>query len=219
MLSQSLVRNKAATLYTLPLLKLVICCVTYQRTNDKITLACLKYHRRPLHYSGDWQLQLPSHRDDQAVSTEAWVAVMILYGVMMWVLQHQQFKIVPFFSISKLVLVFFMLHIGLSLYCTESSNFLWMAFLPEDALASFLTDKICPGTRHKYSFHFNFRTLNWGNKDGFFGFGDIVIAFSNFDCLTLKVVKSAAIQPYKVSLEWEKNLQRRPWIFNFHIGQ
>lgn len=52
--------RKAVTVYTPPLLKLVIFCVTYWRKDDKIPLSCLKYHRRLPHYSGDWQLQLPS---------------------------------------------------------------------------------------------------------------------------------------------------------------
>ena len=75
MLSQSLVKKKkkkkkkkkAVTVFTPPLLKLVICCVTYWRKNDKIPRSRLKYHHRLAHYSGDWQLQLPSQQDDRAV--------------------------------------------------------------------------------------------------------------------------------------------------------
>lgn len=74
--------RKAVAVYTPPLLKLVICCMTYWGKDDKIPLSCLKYHRCLRHYSRDWQLQLPSQQDDRAAPTEAWVAVMILYGVM-----------------------------------------------------------------------------------------------------------------------------------------
>lgn len=67
-------------------LKLVFCRMTYWRKDDKVPLHCLKYQSCLTLYSGDWQLQLPSQAGSQAVLTEAWVAVMILYGVKMLVL-------------------------------------------------------------------------------------------------------------------------------------
>ena len=89
----------------------------------------------------------PASKTTGQFSTEAWVAVMILYGVMKRVLQHQQFMIetVFFFSAAKFVLVFFMLHTELLLHRAENRNFEWTVFLSSVFFFFLFMDIICPG--------------------------------------------------------------------------
>lgn len=129
MLSQSLVtkkKKKAATVYSPPLLKLVICCVTYWRKDDKILLSLVWNTTAVFHIiQVTDSYNCPASKTTGAVSTEAWVAVMILYSVMKRVLQHQQFMTETFlfcFS-AKFVLVLFMSHTELSLHRTENCDF------------------------------------------------------------------------------------------------
>lgn len=149
-LSRSLVqkkKKKALTVFTTPLLKLVICCVTYRRKDDKIPRSRLKYHRRLPHYSGDWQLQLPSQQDDRAVFDRSLSSC----DDTVWcdetgVTASAIYDRDNFFSAAKFVLVFFMLHTELLLHRTENCNFEWTVFLSSAFFFFFLfMDIICPG--------------------------------------------------------------------------
>lgn len=204
-LSRSLVqkkKKKALTVFTTPLLKLVICCVTYRRKDDKIPRSRLKYHRRLPHYSGDWQLQLPSQQDDRAVFDRSLSSC----DDTVWcdetgVTASAIYDRDNFFSAAKFVLVFFMLHTELLLHRTENCNFEWTVFLSSAFFFFFFIHGYnMPRRLPKQSFHFDWSVLNWGNRDGLIGFGDIVIPFSSFDCSTFKQ-QSAVIHPLQSSLQ------------------
>lgn len=165
--------------------------MTYWRRDDKTPLCCLKYHRCLPHYSGDWQLQLPSQQDGRAASTEAWVAVMILYGVMKRVLQHQQFMIEPFFfCFSEICFGGFMSHTELSLPSAENCNFL--VFLPSAFF--FFKGIIRPGTHQNTPFtSILVRSTEEAER------GWLVLA-TVFCLWLLKTVKSGVAQPRRVVL-------------------
>lgn len=138
-------------------------CMTYWRKDDKIPLHCLKYHHYLPHYLGDWQLQLPSRLYKQAVSTEAWVAVMILYGMMMWVLQHQQFMIEAlfFFSTAKFVLVSHTELPSLTLKTVIFSGQFFFPRLPQLFFHGWNIPRCSPKR-----FHLDFCVPSWGITDG-----------------------------------------------------
>lgn len=131
---KALSRTAVAACTPPTLIFLLFFCMTYWRKDDKIPLHCLKYHHYLPHYLGDWQLQLPSQLYKQAVSTEAWVAVMILHGMMMWVLQHQQFMIEALFFFFYSKICFGVTHRA-AIAHTENCNFQWTVFLPKAASA------------------------------------------------------------------------------------
>lgn len=112
------------------LLKWVICRVTRWRKDDKISLSLsgLKYHRCHPCYFGDWQPRLPGQQGEREVVTEAWVAVMILHGVMKRVysisnLWSRLMVYLPWQNLVwRLLLLLFISHRE-PLHCTENGNF------------------------------------------------------------------------------------------------
>lgn len=134
-------------------------------------------------------------------STEAWVAVMILYGVMKRVLQHQQFMIETIFFPQQNLFWCFSCCTQ-SCYCIALKTVISSGpfFYPQFFFFFFIHGYNMPRRLPKQSFHFDWSVLNWGNKDGLMGFGDIVIPFSSFDCSTFQQ-QSAVIHPLQSSLQ------------------